>query len=126
MSEESDDNETEPLALQLAKDGVESEAAFRAATEAEKARLTAEKEQMKNQSTLEIVLQEIDVAKLMQSIIKAASTAALTGQQAGQQAAQSQQRNRSHNDQSPRSEESSSMKSPLRPDSDEIELSNED
>jgi len=79
------DKESEPLTMQLVRDGVESEAAYQAATELEKTRLEAERQQAEYQTALEIVLQEIDVADVLESVIKAASTAALTGQQAGQQ-----------------------------------------
>lgn len=81
-----DEDESELLTMQLVRDGVESEAAYQAATELEKTRLEAERQQAENQTALEIVLQEIDIADVLESIIKAASTAALTGQQAGEQA----------------------------------------
>lgn len=119
------DEETEPLALQLAKDGVESETAFRAATEAEKARHEAERKKLENQSTLETVLQEIDIGEILNTVIKAASTAALTGQQAAQQPAEPAQSNQPQSNQPTRSPETPSPKSPLHKEAENIEMDDE-
>lgn len=118
------DDESESITMQLVRDGVESEAAYQAATELEKARLDAERQQVKNKTALEIVLQEVDVGQLLESVIKAASTAALTGKQAGQQAAQQPKvvRSPQPSEQASEPSEPRSKESPLRTEMEDVEF----
>lgn len=116
-----ENNENEPLALQLAKDGVESEAAYRAATEAEKARIQAERRELESKSALETVLAEVDLAEVIQATFKAVSSAALTGQEVGRQKAQRQENH------TVQTQDYEPEGSPLRPENAEtVELDNED